>query len=253
MKPLVSPLLLLLLVTAGVLAVYRWKLRRNRWKVERFFWWIAVLVFVAVGFLSTPFGTRALETVVASDDFEGEEPPTHIVVLSGGYVASAGEAENDVLSRETALRVAVGVAWANEHPDASVVMTGGGDRPDRDPVRMAELMRDYAVARGLEEDRVFLETQARNTRGHPLSLLEKDLVDTEARVGIVTSSWHLRRARREFERHFDSLQWRGARAVDFLPHRYQWLLPDAEFLNQSTTYLRELLGLFWYETTADTD
>lgn len=233
-----------------MLLAYRWKIGRRGWLLERLFWWGVFLVVLGVYLLSTPIGARLMLALTAIDDSERDEPSKYIVVLSGGYLAADRDPGHDVLGQLTALRVATGTSWAKEHPETRLVMTGAGERPDRESSRMAELMRDYAVGRGIPEDRIILETDSRNTSEHPISLLEKNLIEPGAPIGIVTSNWHLRRAKREFQRHFDSVQWRGASENVHIPNAYQWFLPHEDSVTASTAYIRERVGLVWYERNA---
>ena len=88
-----------------------------------------------------------------------------------------------------------------EHPDVQVVVSGG-QGPD-EPTTEAQAMYDYLTERGVEPERIWQEDQSHNTWQnvrYTLALLEEKGADTSAGVVLVSSGFHLTRARMLWER-----------------------------------------------------
>lgn len=246
MKPFVSILLLQLLLLLILLLRLRRSLSGGG-GIAGFF-----LLFLILYGLSTPWGSHHFETTLHRDwAYHPERDsinPEYIVVLSGGF-HFASIPEHDLISPETALRTAHATRLAREFPEALVVFTGAPRSRPEGP-RMVDLMADFAISRGLDPDRVVLEPEARNTREHPLRVLELEGVEASSPLLVVTSVSHLPRARLEFDRIFSNMAYAGA--VSRLPDRPLWrqLLPSESALASSTTILQEWVGLLWYRLTA---
>jgi uncharacterized SAM-binding protein YcdF (DUF218 family) len=65
-------------------------------------------------------------------------------------------------------------------------------------------------------------------------------------IGIVTSDWHIRRAKQEFRRYFQHVY---AYPVPLLrgTQGLQSLMPTADSLDDNTTLIREWVGILWYK------
>ena len=113
-------------------------------------------------------------------------------------------------------------------------------------MRLTELMKDTLVAHGVPEKVILLETHSVNTREHPVEAMCLPGVTASTTVGVVTSNWHMRRAQQEFSRHFQHVI---IYPVYSMVRTWQWqdFVPDAANLDESTTFLREWIGLLWYE------
>ena len=91
--------------------------------------------------------------------------------------------------------------YLEEHPDVQVVVSGG-QGPD-EPTTEAQAMYDYLTEHGVEPERIWQEDQSHNTWQnvrYTLALLEEKGADTSAGVVLVSSGFHLTRARMLWER-----------------------------------------------------
>lgn len=188
-----------------------------------------------------------------------------VVVLSGGFV-DAPMTAYDQLDSWTTARVVQGVRTFFESDARMLVMTGrwsrsGGGGVDAtdggaagdgaaasdDGARMALAMKKLAVELGVPAERIVVEPNARTTREHPTELLRLDVVRAGDTIGVVTSSWHLPRAMREFEKHFSDLVAVPAFdvAVDQKGGLLRWM-PRSMHLASSATALAEYIGMLWY-------
>lgn len=154
---------------------------------------LALWLLLVLGVLS--FGL--LEGIIvagARDDIDAE--PDVMVVL-GAQVKPWGPSVLLVDRLDTALE------YLREHPELPVVVTGG-QGPD-EPFTEAVAMRDYLVAHGLEEDRIWLEEAAHNTTQnleYTRALLEEKGYDMEdTHLLVVSNGFHLARVRMLAGRH----------------------------------------------------
>ena len=87
------------------------------------------------------------------------------------------------------------------HPEVQIVVSGG-QGPD-EPTTEAQAMRDYLVAHGIEAEQIWLEDQSHNTWQnirYTLALLDEEGVDPNEPVLLVSSGFHLTRARMLWDR-----------------------------------------------------
>ena len=99
-------------------------------------------------------------------------------------------------------RLDTALGYLEEHPEISVVVSGG-QGPD-EPMTEAQAMADYLTGQGIDQARIFLEDQSHNTVQnfqYSKQLLEAEgynLEETE--VLVVSNGFHLTRARMLAER-----------------------------------------------------
>lgn len=133
----------------------------------------------------------ALETMVIRGSIEEEtgNDVCAVIVLGAGV-----NGETPSLS----LRVRIDAAedYIRAHPDLPVILSGGQGAGEA--ITEAECMRRALVARGIDENRLYLEERSTSTEENMAfsrALLEELGVDTAQCVAIVTSDYHLCRAR----------------------------------------------------------
>ena len=106
-------------------------------------------------------------------------------------------------------------------------------------------MARAATRYGVPDSVLILEPRARSTRQHPIEALGLPEVTSTSHLAVVTSGWHMRRARREFCRYFERIDVYPVppiqRGTGLLA-----LVPQAETLGENTTLLREWFGVIWY-------
>lgn len=115
--------------------------------------------------------------------------PEIIVVLGGGMLPD-GSPASATLARA---RAAADVARA--HPEAAIICSGShgvGRKPRRSE---AASMADLIAAEGIDQRRIFLEDQSRDTIGNAVFVGERYLRTTAPRpVYVVTSPFHVERS-----------------------------------------------------------
>lgn len=160
------------------------RLRKNKW-----FKAFASLVLAGVLVFSVLLGTVLYGSY---DHIEGE--PATMLIL-GCQVKPWGPS---VLLQD---RLDKAVEYLNEHPDMTVVVSGG-QGPD-EHISEAACMRDYLVQAGVDAERILLEDQSHNTFQnvtYSARLMEQEGIDPEQGVLMVSNGFHLTRARMLWER-----------------------------------------------------
>ena len=159
--------------------------RRRRWLPR------VLLCLLLAGALV--FG--ALEALIFSGSRDQLHGEPQVMVVFGCQVKPWGPS---VLLQD---RLDTALAYLEEHPEMTVVVTGG--QGDDEPVSEAQCMYDYLTEHGVEPERIWQEDQSHNTWQnvrYTLALLEEKGADTSAGVVLVSSGFHLTRARMLWER-----------------------------------------------------
>lgn len=84
------------------------------------------------------------------------------------------------------------------HPDCTAIVSGG-QGPGED-ITEAQCMRDWLVSKGIAEERIIMENQATSTLENlkfSMKIIEQYTIsdDSEPTIGIVSSEYHLHRAK----------------------------------------------------------
>lgn len=102
-----------------------------------------------------------------------------------GLALENGKPTDDLLSRlDTAQR------YLEEHPDAALILTGGN--PDASGRTEAAVMRDVLVERGVPEEKLRMEDQAKTTKENFRDAAR--MIDPDDPVVLITSDYHMDRA-----------------------------------------------------------
>ncbi len=161
--------------------------------------------------------------------------PEFIVVLPGGHRFGEGKPADSQIQRKTFVRLSKGVEYWRQFPDSTLVFSGL-------PYEV-EPMRDIAVKMGVAADKIFLETEARDTKDHPRYL--KSLL-TGSPFLLVTSGNHMPRSAALFEG--QGLTPTPA-ATDFhysnMPFFAAKLIPQERYLVATEEAFHEFFGMGW--------
>lgn len=170
--------------------------------------------------------------------------PRFIFVLGGGYLTGVTP-EEDILVTESIRRVLRGVAVWKQYPSAKLVFSGASNNVRRQPERHSQLMAALAKGHDVPAGAIIMEINSTNTATHPIEALKLSDLTSEMPIAVVTNAWHMRRAMREFCRHFENIMIVPVPS-SFLSGQWHDWLPGAGGLDNSTTYIREWVGLLWY-------
>ena len=170
-----------------------------------------------------------LETMVVRGSLadQADSPVSAVIVLGAGV-------NGETPSLSLSARIDAAEKYIRTHPGVPVILSGGQGAGE--DITEAECMRRALTRRGVAESCLYLEERSTNTRENMLyscEVLEALGVDPAQRVAIVTSDYHLCRAR---------LLWGGPSAA--VPAH----LSGAPYLWCLTVnyYIREAFGLAAY-------
>lgn len=182
-------------------------------------WIKALLVLILVGVLV--FGTLLGAVLRGSHDQVAGEPK--IMVILGCQVKPWGPS---ILLQD---RIDKAAEYLKEHPDVTVVASGG-QGPD-EHMTEAQAICDELVEKGIESHRILLEEQSFNTiqnLRNSLALLEEAGYDPEEDIIVVSNGFHLTRVRMLWNRiygHDDNLSMLAAPS-SHVPSRYKMYIRE---------------------------
>ena len=176
-------------------------------------------------------------------DFQGLEDVKWIVVLGGGSSVDPSLPPSTYLSDASLIRLSEGVFLHNRLPKSKLVLTGRSGFEGIRPV--AEVMADTASEWGVESENIVLETNATDTKDHPVYV--KEFVGKD-RFILVTSASHMPRAMGLFRKH----------GMDPIPAPTDYMVkeregglspgvffPSAGSLEKAERVIHEYLGIVW--------
>jgi uncharacterized SAM-binding protein YcdF (DUF218 family) len=139
-----------------------------------------------------------------------------------------------------------GVALFKAGKAQKLIFTGGKMPPYKSKITEGGILKGYAVLNGIPSKKIFVTKDVKNTADEAAAV--KELISPNKKIILVTSAFHMYRAKRLFEREgliaipykVDNKVSRNNELVvmDFLP--------DAEDLKLTETGIRELIGRFFY-------
>ena len=175
------------------------------------------------------------------------EPPQAalIVVLGGGSRDNQSLPPASRLGESSLYRLAEGVRLAKLLTDARLVSSGGDS--ERGDLSTAEIMEQVAVGWGIDVSRIITLTDPRNTEAEARAAAE--IVDEQGGVILVTSAFHMRRAKALFEgQGLEVIPAPAGHLVDD-PQRGErhigYQLPQAKYIGYAERALWEHIGLLW--------
>ena len=139
-----------------------------------------------------------------------------------------------------------GIALFKAVKAKKLVFTGGKMPWDNAKKTEGEVLKEYAISNGIPSEKIFVTKEVENTADESVAV--KELISPSKRIILVTSAYHMYRARRLFEKQglivipyrvdFKSLTTDSLTFMDYLP--------NAESLAKTEIGLRELMGRLYY-------
>ncbi|MEJ5359718.1 MAG: ElyC/SanA/YdcF family protein [Desulfobacterales bacterium] len=169
-----------------------------------------------------------------------------VVVLGGGHVDARGVPPSHKLGGSSLARLVEGIRILREIPESRLLLSGGAVFEE---TSVAETMAQTALMLGVPQERILLESKARDTAEQAEAI--KKIVQKEPLV-LVTSALHMRRSILLFEQ-------RGMRPIpapcDYLGLKSPWVspldfFPRAGEMAKVEAVLHEALGILWYSISS---
>ena len=108
------------------------------------------------------------------------------------------------------------------------------------------MLKEYAIANGIPTEKVFVTKDLENTADEAVAV--KELISPSKRIILVTSAFHMYRAKRLFEKQgFEVIPYKvdyktsGKSAINVMD-----FLPSAGNLEMTETGIREIIGRLYY-------
>lgn len=190
---------------------------------------LVLLLGILLGLALILFG--AMQIVIAVHDGTNISGQPNLMVIFGCQVRKDGPS---ILLRD---RLDTALDYLEDHPDMSIVVTGGKGNDEH--ISEAQAMYDYLTAHGVDGENIYLEDQSRNTHQN-ISYTQKLIYETEeitpqGEVLLVSSGFHLARIR---------MLWGRAFAGTPLAHGISTLdAPVSHFPSAVKMFFREPLAL----------
>lgn len=146
--------------------------------------WLVVLYRMAVIAMVAFFAVTECRIVGAMNEPE-ENELDYIIVLGAGV-------NGTVPLRPLKLRIDYAYDYMSRNPDTILVASGG--QGFGEDISEAECIRRNLVAKGIDESRILLEEKSTSTEEN--LKFSKVFIEDDARVGILTNSFHLYRAKK---------------------------------------------------------
>ncbi len=139
-----------------------------------------------------------------------------------------------------------GIALFKAGKAQKLVFTGGEMPWDKAKKTEGEVLKEYAISNGLPAEKVIVTKDVVNTADEAVAV--KELISQSKRIIIVTSAYHMYRAKMLFEKQgFEVIPYK----VDYKTIKYSKLtimdfLPSAGNLELTETGIREIIGRLFY-------
>jgi len=171
--------------------------------------------------------------------------PLDVIAVFGSGTKRIHPLKQTLNTDVSTLRVVHAVKMYRQSQARYFVCSGRGERGDT--VSEAQVMAQLAESLGVPRNSLQTESRSTNTAENAREL-HRLIGDRKAKIGLVTSAFHMKRARREVEKYFDH--------VIPLPAHYLYvssgvnpvlrLMPQAQELYKTSLALREIVAQGWY-------
>ena len=210
------------------------------------------LITIAIGvlyILSTPIFSNNFFKLVEGNEYR---KPISAIDSADAIVVLSGMLEINEVGDSTYIewgdpdRFFGGMALFKAGKAQKLVFTGGKMPWDKANKTEGEVLKGYAISNGIPNEKIFVTKNVENTADEAVAV--KELISQSKRIILVTSAYHLYRAKKLFEKQgFIVIPYK----VDFKTSRNNTtklmdFLPSAENLEITETGIREVIGRLFY-------
>jgi len=188
--------------------------------------------------------------------WEGERLPVNqmedkaeIVVVLGG-MSSMDEGSGRIQFHEATDRLLQALSLYNRKYVSKMIISGGSAEIMREEVPESKYLKPFSLELGIAGQNIFIEEKSRNT--YENALYTKELFDQqqfEKKIILVTSAFHMHRARACFEKQgfvVEAYTSQFMQSTDPIDARTV-LIPSLETLNTWPLLLKEWMGIGVYQ------
>ena len=139
-----------------------------------------------------------------------------------------------------------GIALFKASKAQKLIFTGGKMPWDKAKKTEGEVLKEYAISNGIPSEKIFVTKDVENTAEEAVAV--KEQISPNKRIILVTSSYHMFRAKRLFEK----------QGIEVIPYKVDYksernkeitiidFLPSADNLKINETGIREIIGRLYY-------
>ena len=210
------------------------------------------IIYITIGALyiiSTPIFSNNFFKLVEGNEYRKSiidiDSADVIVVLSGMLEINEVE-DSTYIEWGDPDRFFGGIALFKAGRAQKLVFTGGKMPWDKVNKTEGEVLKEYAIANGIETNKIFVTKDVENTADEAVAV--KGLISPSKRIILVTSAYHMYRAKKLFEKQgFIVIPYKvdfkasGNNQVTFMD-----FLPSAINLELTEIEIRELIGRVYY-------
>ena len=210
------------------------------------------LIYIAIGVLyiiSTPIFSNNIFKLVEGSEYR---KPISAINSADAIVVLSGMLEINEVGDSTYVewgdpdRYFGGMALFKAGKAQKLVFTGGKMPWNKAKKSEGEVLRVYAISNGIATEKIFITKDVENTADEAVAV--KELISPSKRIILVTSAFHMYRAKRLFEKQgFIVIPYK----VDYRSERNAEMtiinfLPSADNLKTTETAVREIIGRLFY-------
>ena len=139
-----------------------------------------------------------------------------------------------------------GIALFKAGKAQKLVFTGGKMPWNKAKKTEGEVLRDYAISNGIATEKILITKDVENTADEAVAV--RELISPSKRIILVTSAFHMYRAKRLFEKEgFEVIPYKvDYKAAENLKVTVMDFLPSAGNLGMTETGVREIIGRLFY-------
>ena len=210
------------------------------------------LIYIAIGvlyILSTPIFSNNFFKIVEGNEYR---KPISAIDSADAIVVLSGMLEINEVGDSTYIewgdpdRFFGGIALFKAAKAQKLVFTGGKMPWDKAKKTEGEVLKEYAISNGIPSEKIFVTKDVENTADEAVAV--KELIGPSKRIILVTSAYHMYRAKRLFEKQgfivisykvdYKTSNNKDVTILDFLP--------SANNLELTETGIREVIGRLFY-------
>ena len=210
------------------------------------------IIYIAIGVLyiiSTPIFSNNFFKLVEGSEYR---KPISAIDSADAIVVLSGMLEINEVGDSTYIewgdpdRFFGGIALFKAGKAQKLVFTGGKMPWDKVNKTEGEVLKEYAIANGIETNKIFVTKDVENTADEAVAV--KGLISPSKRIILVTSAYHMYRAKRLFEKQgFIVIPYK----VDYKNSNNKVVtildfLPSADNLKTTEIGIREIIGRLFY-------
>ena len=210
------------------------------------------LIYIAIGvlyILSTPIFSNNFFKLVEGNEYRKQisaiDSADAIVVLSG-MLGINEVGDSTYIEWGDPDRFLGGIALFKAGKAQKLIFTGGKMPWDKAKKTEGEMLKEYAISNGITSNKILVTKDVENTADEAMAV--KELISPSRRIILVTSAYHMYRAKKLFEKQgFEVIPYK----VDYKATRNDKttlmdFLPSAGNLELTETRIREVIGRLFY-------